>query len=99
MRVRQIPIEDRGKGYTRQQMLEAPQGALFIWCNERLHYPRDLAQHLGRDDLRIVSPDILGRGRYRLYGLRLSAIILDHAAAPNAEEQATLDEARARCVR
>lgn len=68
----------RGDGTTTKQMQEAPRGAIFVWCNGHLSYPRDLARHLGRDDIKIVSPDALDG--YRLHGLRLP-IILDHAAA------------------
>lgn len=46
----------RGHGTTTQQMQSAPRSAVFVWCNTKLAYPRALARHLGRNDLRIVSP-------------------------------------------
>lgn len=67
----------RGTGRTSRQMLEAPIGAAFLWVHDQLHYPRELARHLGRTDLRIVGPSWLQNG-WR--GLRLPALVVDHAA-------------------
>ena len=51
---RQIP---RQIGFTSQQMLQAPIGATFVWCNGALLYPQNLARSLGRADLQVVSPE------------------------------------------
>ncbi len=65
-----------GTGRTTHQMKNAPPDAFYIWCNTMLHYPKDLARHLGRTDLRIESPSwvhdraIQGHNR---------PIIIDHA--------------------
>lgn len=44
-------------GTTTSQMQRAPQGSVYVWVNSRLDYPRQLANHIGRGDLQIVSPD------------------------------------------
>lgn len=67
----------RGTGRTTQQMLEAPIGAVYIWSRHDLHYPKHLARHLQREDLKIVSTDWLIDEKWR--GLELSGICVDHA--------------------
>jgi len=49
--------EERGTGRTMQALRTAPRGAIYVWVNDHFTYPRELAKRLGRDDLRIVSPD------------------------------------------
>jgi hypothetical protein len=63
----------RGTGRTTRQMLDAPKGALYVWCNKHLDYPRALARHLGRADLVVVSPS------YERRGYSSALVILDHA--------------------
>jgi hypothetical protein len=99
MRVADIPDEYRGKGTTTQQMREAPHGALFVWPVERLHYPRDLARTLRREDLTIVGPAAFRCGGERLFGQRFPAIVIDHACALSAEDWDTYRGLLARCVR
>ena len=72
---------ERQVGNTTRQMQEAPQKSVFVWVNGHLDYPRQLAKSLGRDDLKIVSPDWLSDHRW--FGLVFSGIVLDHAAALN----------------
>lgn len=67
---------ERLSGSTTRQMEDAPQNAIFIWCNSDTYYPKRLAEKLGRKDLRIKSPDWLD---YGWRGLYLSGVILDHA--------------------
>lgn len=67
----------RGDGETTRQMMAAPAGAYFVWCNNTLHYPKSLAVQLKRDDLKIVSPEWLDPMRVR--GLRVR-VVIDHAA-------------------
>jgi hypothetical protein len=74
-----------GSGRTTKQMREAPHGAVFVWCNGQLFYPRDLARHLGRADLEIVSPDSM-REYHRFMGRKLSGLVIDHAAELNARQ-------------
>lgn len=69
----------RGEGTTTKQMLEAPQGAVFVWVNHHFDHPKYLAKKHGREDLRIVSPSWFDD--YRWAGLELTGIVVDHAAA------------------
>ncbi len=71
---------ERRSGETTKQMEEAPKDAVFIWVNEHLSYPRDLARKLGRDDLFIKSPSWLEKN---YYGLSLTGVVLDHAVYLN----------------
>ncbi len=76
--------EDRGTGATTRQMRAAPHGALFVWVNNNLSYPRNLASALGRTDLRIVSPEGL---QPSLYGHRFPTVVIDHAARLNSRQR------------
>lgn len=67
----------RGSGKTTELMKAAPIGAIYIWVNSHLDYPRQLAKLIGREDLQIESPSYLEGTRY--YGLCLSGLLLDHA--------------------
>jgi len=71
---------ERQSGWTSQQMREAPQGAVYVWCNAHLDYPRDLARHLRREDLVIVAPHQIEWPETTRYRTRRSGIVLDHAA-------------------
>jgi hypothetical protein len=59
-------------------MKAAPHGAVFVWCNSELEYPKALAWAIGRDDLDIrplswMEPrNVMGR--------KLGGLVLDHAA-------------------
>jgi hypothetical protein len=68
---------DRQTGKTTRQMRAAPKGAVFIWCNAQLDYPRILAKRIGREDLRIKSPTWLERA---YLGHEYLFIVVDHAA-------------------
>jgi hypothetical protein len=67
----------RGDGETTRQMQEAPQGAVFVWCNDSLDYPRHVAAKVGRTDLQIVRPGWLDYEKWR--GLELTGLVVDHA--------------------
>lgn len=71
----------RGTGRTTKQMLEAPHGAVYVWVNGALHYPKDLAHRAGRKDLVIVAPAWMEGDRWR--GIHAPDVILDHAASLN----------------
>ncbi len=86
---------ERQIGLTTQQMQAAPKGAVFVWCNERLEYPRALAHKMGRDDLNIVSPHWLER---IFVGHALTGLVVDHAARLNDRERYGLDHARTRVL-
>lgn len=67
----------RGSGETTRQMLSAPRGAFFVWCNHHMDYPRHLAKLLGRGDLQIKPPSFLRNDLLRGYEREL---VVDHAA-------------------
>ena len=73
-----VATGDRQSGRTTRAMQELPRDAVFVWVNQHLDYPKQLARKLGREDLRIVSPQWLEDRRW--IGLDLSALELDHAA-------------------
>lgn len=77
---------DRGTGRTTKQMKEAPKGAVFIWCNQHIDYPRELARKLGRTDLIIYGPAVFENNGFRLHGVR--SIVIDHAARIPKEHRA-----------
>lgn len=62
---------------TLKQMTEAEFGALYVWCNSRLNYPKNLATYIGRKDLKIVAPHMLTRDR--LQGYEFPEAVYDHA--------------------
>lgn len=71
---------DRQSGRTTEQMRSAPRGSMFVWCNDRLDYPRGLADSLGRKDLMIVAPIWLSERTIRSLDRRATpAIVIDHA--------------------
>jgi hypothetical protein len=69
----------RQTGRTSKQMLEAPRGAMFVWCNSSTWYPRDLARSLGRTDLQICGPDMLNASSLHSLRSRGGKLVLDHA--------------------
>jgi len=67
----------RGTGLTSQQMQNAPLKANFVVMPGILLYAKHLAQHLGRNDLKIQSSNWVEHEYYR--GLERGTVILDHA--------------------
>jgi hypothetical protein len=68
----------RGTGRTSQQMLNAPPGAWYMVPDlSAATYFRELAKHVGRDDLKIISPIYLDFDYYRLKGRKVE-VIIDH---------------------
>ena len=74
-------LSDRQTGRTTQQMKAAEQNALYVWPNSNLYYPKELARHIGRPDLRIVSLSSLYDHRH--FGERI-LIVIDHEAESQA---------------
>lgn len=69
----------RNTGKTLRQMVAAPKGAYFIWCNDQaVLYAKNLARYLGRDDLIIVGFSYLQDKNFR--GRGPMTIVVDHAA-------------------
>lgn len=65
----------RQTGCTTQQINEAPKGAVFVWVNSDIGYPKRLAWFLGRHDLKIVERGWLLDG---VRGCRVP-VRIDHA--------------------
>lgn len=72
---------DRGTGRTTRQMQDAPRAAVFVWVNDHLDYPKQLAEKLGRADLEIVRPHWLSGGYWA--GRELTGLVMDHAITMN----------------
>jgi hypothetical protein len=84
----------RGTGRTTEQMKSAPVGAVFIWCNSNLAYPKGLAEKLGRQDLQIESPSWLSFRN--IAGREFVGVVVDHASHLDAEALYALDQLRTR---
>jgi len=78
-------------GASTQQMQKAPVGAVYIWANRALTYPKNLARRIGRDDLKIVSPEWLDSSRYQ--GYELTGVVVDHATLLTEDQRAALEMA------
>lgn len=74
-----IQVGGRRSGRTAKMMQSAPHGCVIVWCNDVLHYPTALARHLGREDLKIVSPRWIEHGQWR--GITFPALRADHAVS------------------
>lgn len=72
----EVTMGGRGSGRTTQAILAAPKGAVYVWVNNRLEYPKALAHKLGRDDLKIVSPEWIEDRRW--VGMEFPAMDIDH---------------------
>ena len=73
------PSNERGSGRTTRQIKELPLGAVFVWCNSRLDYPRRLLRHLNRMDVVLVTPNWVADNRWR--GQTFTGGAVDHAVA------------------
>ena len=91
---RTIEQRSRGDGTTTRQMEASPKGAIYVWCNGQLDYPRRLAEKIGRNDLHIVGPYWLEAGGW--HGLVLSGLTVDHAARLSERELEALSGAETR---
>lgn len=68
--------KNRQTGRTTRQMVNAPEGAVYVWVSADLDYPRHLAHRLGRDDLRIVDSKWLAREDATA---STTYVVIDHA--------------------
>jgi hypothetical protein len=79
---------ESGTGRTTKQMRDAPQRAAFVWpVWGSISYAHDLARHLGRVDLTIITPSGLGDFREGQY----PALVVDHAVKLTKTEFAEFD--------
>lgn len=77
--------ETRQTGVTQRQMLAAPPGAVYVWCNGDIGYPRNLARAIGREDLDIKPSGWL---TYRnIAGREFSGVTIDHALTNLSDDQ------------
>lgn len=78
-------MTERGTGRTSRQMMEAPLGATFFWCNDQAACARDLAFAVNRQDLKIQPASNFRT--YRLRGLNPFMLVVDHYMLPFARSQ------------
>ena len=78
----------RGTSITTDQIRGAPLGAVFVWCNNRLWYAKDLAGHLGRRDLVIATPE----SWYAHWRGTRKMVVFDHALDPTTLVKHELDD-------
>ena len=64
----------RQTGATTKQMQSSPKGAIYLWCNDSIQYPKELAARLDRSDLRIVKRSWLETS-HGIHG----DLVVDHA--------------------
>jgi hypothetical protein len=83
-----MPIDHlAGTGRTTRQIEEARHGALFVWCNDRTDYPKEVQHRLGRADVKIVGRQFFLE---HLRGLYRDDIVVDHATQLSQEEWSQL---------
>lgn len=75
---------NRQTGRTTKQMERAANGAVFVWINDSLDYPKALARKIGRADLEIIPASRLTRDfvsqRCIIGRLEPVSIVIDHHA-------------------
>jgi NTP pyrophosphatase (non-canonical NTP hydrolase) len=69
-------MDKRGTGRTAKQLLAAPEGATFIWCNGWTEYARQLCRKHKREDIVICSPREAEGGRPFMTA---TDVVVDHA--------------------
>lgn len=67
----------RGIGQTTKQMEALARGGVFVWCNDKLDYPKHLQQKLNRPDIKVVGPSWVTTERW--LGLIFPEVAVDHA--------------------
>lgn len=73
---------NRQSGRTTRQIITAPEGAVFVWCNSNTDYPMRIAHRLERTDIKVVSLQWLLNRRFVSADRR--QVILDHAVVEQA---------------
>jgi len=72
-------------------MSAAPLGAVFVWLNSNLFYPKALAAKLGRDDLEVRPLSWLNVRNTRGRRFNYSEVVVDHAVLFDSERCAALN--------
>jgi hypothetical protein len=71
---------ERGTGRTRQQLIDAPYGAIYIWpVSHSVGYVKQLAMSVNRGDLEFRFPSILDYLGELCSMQKLTGVIIDHA--------------------
>lgn len=70
--------KSRNTGRTFNQIKNAPQGAIFVWCSHDTSHPTRLARMAGRTDLSIRPSSWLDWRN--VAGLEIPNVVIDHAA-------------------
>ena len=84
-------MSDRQTGRTTAQMNAAPPGAVFVWLNSNLFYPKALAAKLGRDDMEVRPLSWLNKRNTRGRRFNYSEVVVDHAVPFDSERYAALN--------
>lgn len=84
--------EERQTGRTTEQMLAAEQDSFYLCSEVELNYAMNLANDIGRKDLRVVSPSWLERNAWR--GRILTGFTVDHDTQLTAMQTIELE----RCI-
>jgi hypothetical protein len=87
----------RQTGETTKQMKGAPQGAIFVWCNDFTLYPKSLVHHIGRPDIQVVRPCDLMNQASRRRGTTIAGIVVDHAADLTHDQEVALSILQQQC--
>ena len=76
--------DTRQIGRTTHQIINAPQGAIFVWpFLTSLNYPKEIARKQGRDDLEIIAECQFRESK--VMGRRDVDCVIDHATRLSAE--------------
>lgn len=72
--------EQRQTGRTTQLLKYTPKGGIFVWCNNYIEYPKELARRLERLDIQVKPASWLGIKRVQ--GLNIP-VVIDHTLWQN----------------
>lgn len=88
----------RGSGRTRSQLDKAPSKAVFVWCNDKLEYPRALAYVVGRGDITVLRSRWLDEPVLQ-FSRNVTDVVLDHALVLTPLQEQNIGILQARGVR
>jgi hypothetical protein len=92
-----VSVGGRQSGRTARAMADCPKGAVYVWYNHHLDYPKQLAKFLGREDLKIVSPSWLSAEN--VTGKTFTGVRCDHAFDPEQRHWYALHLVKERIVK
>lgn len=88
------PDRFRGTGRTTEQIVNAPLGSVYVWCNGVMDYPRCLVRRLNRTDIKVVPPSWITSDNWR--GKELKGVVVDHALKLTPDQYESLNVIRSR---